>query len=234
MKSPLTKEKTESSRYIMVDVCRGFAVLLMIFYHLVFDLNGFRLMDIDLLGNPFWYALPRFIVSIFLVCVGMGLTLAHKKRIEYSRAIKRLAMIGAWALVITLITYILYPKNFIFFGTLHCIFLSSIGGLFFVKRPKTSLIISLMLMVPCLIFDFRLIPLSKWLGVEPFDYVPLYPWFGMVLLGIFIESLGLHKVDLKRTFLISILEKMGRHSLKIYIIHRPILIGLVFFVYKII
>ena len=227
-----TESKTCSKRYILIDVLRGFAILLMIFYHLIFDLNGFRLIKIDILGHPFWYALPRFIVSVFLVCVGMGLALAHKDGIRWDRALKRLIKIGVWALIITIVTYIVYPKNFVFFGILHCIFFASIIGLFFINRPKISLALGIILIIPALLFDFTLIPLSEWLDVKPFDYVPLYPWFGVVLFGIFIESLGLHKISIKRIFPINGLEIMGRHSLKIYIIHRPILIGLVFVLYQ--
>lgn len=224
--------KPPFERYIIVDVMRGLAVVLMTFYHLVFDLNRFHLVRIDILGHPFWYGLPRFIVTIILLCVGLGLALAHKKGLDYARARRRLYVIGAWAIVISIVTYTLYPKNFVFFGILHCIFMASIIGLFFVGRPKASLVIGLLAIVPCLIFDFTIIPVSDWLGVKPMDYEPLYPRFGVVLVGIFLESIGMHKIPISRVFPVRLLEKMGRHSLKIYIIHRPVVMGLVLGLYR--
>ncbi len=219
-------------RYLFIDALRGFAVLLMIIYHMIFDLNGFHLISFELIKNPLWYAFPRFIVSLFLICVGIGLALAHKQGIQWPQFRRRLYVIGIWALVISLVTYVLFPRNFVFFGILHCIFLTSLVGVFFVPRPKLSLALCLMLVISSLIFRPSLIPIADWLGVKPFDYIPFYPWFGMVLLGIFLESMGFHRIPLRNTRLTRALEAMGQHSLKIYLIHRPILFGGAFLLYK--
>lgn len=220
-------------RYVFIDALRGFAVLLMIIYHLVFDLNGFHLINFELIKNPFWYALPRFIVSLFLICVGVGLALAHKKGILWPQFRRRLFLIGAWALVISLSTYVIFPSNFVFFGILHCIFFTSLAGVFFVKRPKLALALGLLFVISALIFRPSLIPIADWLGVKPFDYIPFYPWFGMVLFGIFLESIGFHRIPLRNTLGTRALETMGQHSLKIYLIHRPILFGGAFLLYKV-
>jgi uncharacterized membrane protein len=222
----------KGGRYVFIDALRGFAVLLMIIYHVVFDLNGFRLINIELTKNPFWYALPRFIVSLFLICVGMGLALAHKQGILWPQFRRRLYVIGAWALVISLVTYALFPRNFVFFGILHCIFFASLAGIFFVNRPKLSLALCLVLVISALIFRPSLIPMAEWLRVKPFDYIPFYPWFGMVLFGIFLESIGFHRIPLRITPWTRVLKTMGQHSLKIYLIHRPILFGGAFLLYK--
>lgn len=131
----MTKEKTisgQTERYIMIDFLRGFAVLLMIIFHFAFDLNGFQFVKIDFVANPFWYALPRCIVFLFLVCVGIGLALVHKNGIKWGLVRKRLYKIGGWAFVISIVTYLLFPKNFVFFGILHCIAATSVAGVFLV------------------------------------------------------------------------------------------------------
>lgn len=216
----------------MLDALRGSAVALMIFYHAAFDLNGFRLVEIDLLGNPFWYGLPRFIVFLFLLCVGISLSLVHKGGIQWPLVGRRLFKIGGWALVISLLTYLLFPKHFVFFGVLHFIAAASVIGVFFVNRPGLSLFLCLVLVIPDLVFRPVLLPISEWLGVTPVDYIPFYPWIGIVLLGIYLESIGLHKIRLQRRSLIRVLETMGRHALKIYLIHRPVLVGTAFLVYR--
>jgi uncharacterized membrane protein len=219
-------------RHIMLDFLRGAAVLLMIFFHLVFDLDSFRFIAVDFLADPFWYALPRFIVALFLLCVGMSLALAHKNAVNWNSLGKRLLKIGGWAACITVITYMFFRENFVFFGILHCIAAASFLGVFFVGRPRLSLVLGLLLIITEFLFEPSLLPLSEWLDVSPMDYIPLYPWFGVVLLGIFLESINLHKIPLKKVFPVNSLASMGRHSLKIYIIHRPVLFGSVLLLYK--
>lgn len=227
-----TNGEARGRRYVFIDALRGFAVLLMIVYHLIFDLNGFHLINFELIKNPIWFALPRFIVSLFLICVGLGLALAHKRGILWPQFWRRLSVIGAWALVISLVTYVFFPRNFVFFGILHCIFFTSLAGVFFVNRPKLALTLCLVLVISAVLFGPSLLPIADWLEVKPFDYIPFYPWFGMVLFGIFLESIGFHRIPLRNTRLTRALETMGQHSLKIYLIHRPILFGGVFLLYR--
>lgn len=216
----------------MLDALRGAAVLLMIFFHLFFDLDSFRFIEIDFQSDPFWYALPRFIVSLFLLCVGMSLALVHKKAINWNSLGKRLLKIGGWAICITVVTYILFPKNFVYFGILHCIAAASFLGAFFAGRPRLSLVAGLLLITTEFLFEPSLLPRMEWPDVSPMDYIPLYPWFGVVLLGIFLESINFHKIPLKTIFPLKSLATIGRHSLKIYIIHRPVLFGSVLLLFN--
>ena len=216
----------------MLDALRGLAVLLMIIFHVAYDLNMFGFAKIDILKDPFWYGFPRFIVSLFLVCVGMGLAIVHGNEIKWNLVKMRLIKIGAWALVISMITYVFFPKNFVYFGVLHCIAVTSFAGVFFVNRPKFSLLFGLIFVSSNLIFQPTLIPLSQLLGVTPMDYVPFYPWFGMVLFGIYLQSIQFHKIPIKKIFPIKLLEIMGKHSLKIYLLHRPVVFGTFLLLYK--
>ncbi|MFH1627469.1 MAG: heparan-alpha-glucosaminide N-acetyltransferase [Pseudomonadota bacterium] len=228
----MKEDQVSGQRYIVIDFIRGCAVLLMVFFHLAFDLNGFHIVVIDFLNHPFWYCLPRFIVSLFLICVGMGLALVHKNSIRWHVIGRRFFRIGGWASVITVVTYMVFPERFVFFGILHCIAVASVVGVFFVDKPRLSFFVFLLFVVSNLIFRPTLVPVSKWLGVDSMDYIPFYPWFGLVLLGVYLESINLHKIPLKKLFPIGLFEIMGKHSLKIYLIHRPVIFGLVFSLYK--
>ena len=62
------------------------------------------------------------------------------------------------------------------------------------------------------------------------DYVPLLPWIGVVLLGIFaaphiMKWSQTHMQSVTDTAAIRWLALAGRHSLAIYLLHQPLLIG---------
>lgn len=219
-------------RYVMLDAMRGFAILLMVFFHFSYDLNIFRFIRIDIFTDPFWFTLPRIIVSIFLMCVGISLVIVHGDGIRWDKVGKRVIKIGGWAVVITIVTYFLFPKSYVYFGILHCIAVSSVAGVFFVSRPSLSLLLGLALVISDMIFQPELLPISRWLHVHPMDYVPFYPWFGWVLIGIYLHAIQLHQAPIKNTTLIKFMGFLGRHSLTIYILHRPILYGSVLAMYR--
>lgn len=222
------KNIIDPQRCLAVDVMRGLAVLWMIIFHLTFDLNFFRIVHIPFLYNIYWIGFGRFTLILFLLCVGLSLAIVHKQGIQWNPFRKRICKIGGWALIITIITYLILPGHFVFFGTLHCIAAASLAGVFFVKKPRLCLLLCVVLVVPDLVFDPTLIPVADWLGVIPMDYVPFYPWVGIVLLGIYLESVNFHKIPLKSNSLTRPFEAMGKHSLKIYLLHQPVFIGILF------
>jgi len=83
------KKMPQIERHIMIDFLRGLGILLMIIFHFVFDLNFSRVFYITFLNNPLWIGFGRLILTIFLICVGMGLALAHKTGIQWSSVKKR-------------------------------------------------------------------------------------------------------------------------------------------------
>ena len=67
------------------------------------------------------------------------------------------------------------------------------------------------------------------------DYFPLFPWWGVVLLGIFLGKQlypGYKRIfplpDWSRVPLIQAVSFLGQHSLTIYILHQPIIIIILF------
>ena len=163
--------KTEKfkSRSQFIDVLRGFTIILMIFFHFCFDLYNFGFLKIDIIHEPFWYALPRFIVFLFLLAVGMSLTLTHEDKMNWRPFWKRFLKISAFALLISVVTYILFPENWIYFGTLHAIALISVLSLPFLKKPNLSLAIALLLFVPSIFFNKNI----PWFSMphESWDYI---------------------------------------------------------------
>lgn len=214
------------SRSLLIDALRGFTIILMIFFHFSFDLQNFGFIHIDILHAPFWYFLPRLIVFLFLFAVGMSLTLAHAEQIHWKPFWKRLLKIAFFAVLISVVTYILFPDNWIYFGTLHAIALISIMTLPFLKRPKLSLLLALSLFLPSMILDKNL----PWFSLphQSWDYIAPFPWVGASLLGVFAVHRGLHRLSLPYNAFVKSLNYLGKHSLFIYLIHQPILFGSVY------
>lgn len=226
MKTEKINSRSLVQRSLLIDSLRGFTIILMIFFHFSFDLSNFGFLNVDIVHDPFWYALPRLIVFLFLFAVGMSLTLAHKEKIIWKPFWKRFFKITFFALVISVATRILFPDNWIYFGTLHAIALISLMTLPFLKRPHLSLIIALLLFIPSVFFDknlpWFLLPHQSW------DYIAPFPWVGASLLGVFAVHRGLHQSTLPHNALVKSLNYLGKHSLFIYLIHQPILFGSVY------
>src|SRR5450755_2138668 len=122
-----------------VDALRGAAICMMIVYHAAFDLNWFQIISADFNHHPFWLGFRDLIVSSFLLMVGVSLVLAARAGISPRRFWRRIALVGACALLVTVGSYAAFPKTFITFGILHCIVVSSILGWPLVRFPRAAL-----------------------------------------------------------------------------------------------
>lgn len=220
------KREKFNSRSRLIDAIRGFTIILMIFFHLSFDLNHFNLIKVDIIHAPFWYALPRIIVFLFLFAVGMSLTLAHRLQIRWKPFWLRFLKIAFFALIISVVTYILFPENWIYFGTLHAIALISVLSLPLINRPRLSLFGALLLFIPALFLD-KTIPWIQ-LPHQSWDYISPFPWLGASLLGIFAVHKEYHLIMLPDNAFANSLNFLGKHSLFIYLIHQPLLFGIVY------
>jgi uncharacterized membrane protein len=229
-----------SGRYQLIDILRGVAIVLMVFYHFCYDLTYFQLATFDFYRDPFWLNLRTLIVSLFLTLVGVSLVLAAEHGINKRRYFKRLGLLVLFALAITITSYIMFPGRTIVFGILHFIAFASVAGLLFVHWPVVSLVLGIGLVVLNLVFQHQLFDQAwlHWLGLMTHkpateDYVPVIPWFGVVLIGIFLGYRLQRDSGFQffRTFHSTgpparELAFTGRHSLLIYMLHQPILLGL--------
>lgn len=220
--------KKGHSRYPMLDVIRGFAVLLMIIFHFSFDLKVFGFARIDFQNNLFWWTFPRVIVFLFLFAVGQSLELSSKNGIRPKAVTSRFARLAIYAGLISLFTYFAFPDRWIYFGTLHCIAVCTILALPFVARPWISLSGAFIILFP-LVAGFE----WPWWRMKhsSMDYIPALPWLGVVLLGQFAYHKKVHELKLPAFPGKATLIFFGKYSLFIYLIHQPILFGLVKLIY---
>ena len=183
-------------RFWEVDFLRGLAIILMVLFHSVYDLDYFDVYDIDL-SSGVWFYLARFTTSLFLLLVGVSLFLSYSRtrllgeedRFRF-RLLKRSIWILILAMGITLVTYFSIGKGFIVFGVLHFIGISLLLAYPFLRLQWQNFVIGLFFILAGLYLQTVNVefPWLIWLGLAPqdfssLDYVPIFPWFGVVLMG---------------------------------------------------
>ncbi|WP_414650702.1 DUF1624 domain-containing protein [Ensifer sp.] len=246
--SPATETPPAKSqaRLAFIDVARGVALLAMALYHFVWDLEFFGYVAAGTAGTGGWKIFARLIASSFLFLAGYSLVLGQWPRLRIACFLRRFAKIAGAAALITFATYFAFPDTFIFFGILHAIAAASVIGLVFLRLPA---LVSFVAAAAAIAAPFYLrspifdAPWFWWVGLSETlprsnDYVPLLPWIGPFLIGLGTAKLFHARLvsavatrpaeDAGPKLWMTPFVFGGRHSLAIYLIHQPVLIGLVY------
>ncbi|CAO4143238.1 heparan-alpha-glucosaminide N-acetyltransferase [Methylorubrum extorquens] len=239
--SPAPTPPRSSRRIDALDLARGAALAAMAAYHGLWDLGFLQLTPQNFALTPPGRLAAHGIAGAFLLLVGVGLVLANGDGVRWRPFALRLARIGGAALLITLATWIAFPQSYIFFGILHCIAVSSVLGLPFVflPAPVTALAAAVVLVAPHVVAHPLLdAPELYFLGLgrglpDTNDWVPLFPWFGMVLAGIALARIARSALAgswltrwRARNAVARRAAFAGRHSLAVYLVHQPALLAL--------
>ena len=237
-----------SQRLDRIDQLRAVAMLWMTAYHFCFDLNFFGLMREDFYRDPFWTWQRTAIVSLFLFTAGLSQAVAVHQGQTWARFWRRWLQVAGAAVLVTAGSLLMFPNSFIYFGVLH-----GIAVMLIVARLTAgwgawlwllgALAIGLKFMAPGLIHAFPTLevlntPWLNWLGAisrKPVteDYVPLLPWLGALWWGM---AAGRWAVRERPQWLGSgdpvrrgrkALVLLGRWSLSYYLLHQPVLMGLI-------
>ncbi|MCL5436624.1 MAG: DUF1624 domain-containing protein [Candidatus Dependentiae bacterium] len=230
-------------RLLWLDLLKGISIVLVVGYHLLFDLDHFVGIPID--TEAWYWSLAAFpILAVFIGGAGVSLVLSSFNKTERTfrlLTIKKTAYLCCCALAVTAVTTSLFPDEAILFGVLHLIAVSRLVGMFFVQARRTALITGLaVLAVTPLVTQ---LPVQThafiWLGVVPdnfssLDYFPLFPWFGIFCIGMFLgqmlPSSWSLSWDVKNPGLLGrTLIFLGRHTLLLYLVHQPVILGMFWF-----
>jgi len=232
-------------RYPEIDIARGIAVVMMVIFHIAFDLSFLGIAGIPVSSLP-WRAFAMATAALFLLLVGISLSISAgyaKTRLSRSdfilKYLKRGAGIFAIGIGISIVTWILLPGAFIVFGILHLIGLSIALSPLYTGYSWQNLLAGLaMILVSPVVAAMRGDGWLVWLGIHPpafysIDYTPVFPWLGVVLIGVGLGAI-LYPRAARRwdhevpTLPSSPLRFLGRHSLAIYLVHQPIILGILF------
>jgi len=209
-----------------LDSLRATALVMMLVLNFVTDLNHFGIMNTET-GDQWWW-MARIAASLFVGISGVSYFLAHRLEYDFTKTSGRTQRLIFWAFVITIITYIFEPSAYVRFGVLHLLALASIVAFPVARKPEFALGIGLILLIIPLSSNSNLV----WLGLREtgftaVDYFPLNPWLGIFFIGlalasrIYPEGKPLTEIQWPEKWL-----WFGRNTLTIYVIHQPILIGL--------
>ena len=217
-----------------LDLMRGVAIIMMVAFHFIYDLNSFGFTDIPLFTHWAGTAWRIFIVFLFLSAVGISLVIAHSKTLKLKKFIKRQIYLGIAALIVSAGTYVMFPDGWVYFGILHLIWVSSLIAIFFINLPKTSLLIAVIILISSILgqLNFSIISniFEPYLPLSSIDYYPLFPWLSFVFIGIYLGHYPHYQKVF--TFRLNWLEVIGKHALIIYLTHQIVLFSAVSLAYN--
>ena len=215
-------------RYFEIDLLRTLAIVMMIIYHIAFDLHAYYGWTLNPFGGG-WWILARSTAILFLTLVGVSFVISSQKNI-----LKRSAVILGCAMIVTLATYLFDPNTYVRFGILHSIAVSILILPCFTRLKEWNAVVGVGIIILGRYMDgihastSLLLPL----GITPYsfqtvDYFPLLPWFGVILIGM---SIGhFFYVRRERTPITyskgwQILTVPGRRALIVYMVHQPLIL----------
>jgi len=230
------------ARYPEIDILRGTAILMMILFHTLFDLSFFRVAPIDV-AEGFWRYFAYATATLFLLIVGVSLSVSHAralKKIQGRALVQKFVLRGAGifccGLLVTIATWWYLKEGYVIFGILHLIGVAVMLSPLFFRFRTWNAVIGITFIVIGWIFATIPGPMALLVfGVHPLtfmsvDYTPVFPWMGLVLIGLAIGEFAYPRgerrwkvpqfpriVELPLSFL-------GRHSLVIYLVHQPVIL----------
>ncbi len=211
-----------------IDFLRAIAIILMVIFHIVYDLNEFLGIEADYLsGFWYWEGKTSALMFIFLAGISSGFS---------KNTVKRGIKILIFAMVITLVTYIFFREQYIRFGILHLLGTSMVLFPLLKKMNNVLLFISAVFIAltsisikSTLVDTSLLLPFGvMYRGFVTLDYYPISPYLSVFILGIlaykmyYYKGQSIFKFHYKNEYL-SIISK---NSLAIYLIHQPVLVGM--------
>jgi uncharacterized membrane protein len=214
-------------RIPFIDEMRGFALILMIIQHIFYYKDVSTNYTTQYSKNHLVSTSGTISRTLFIILVGVGLYESYinykdeeKKYVD--KRLNRALEILSHALLITIVSHVVYPAYGIKFGVLHFIGIASLLCIHLVKFPRVVAILGFLLLyfgnqIPqtgITIIDLMLGTNGKYFMM---DYFPLIKWLPYVFMGIFVAFLY-HKED-ARIFQNTILENIGKKTLNIYTGH---------------
>ena len=230
-------------RYFTLDALRGFALINMVAYHFCYDLRYLYGLPLRFMDERSGFCWQQMICWTFILVSGASAALSRRP------ARRGMAVLGC-GMLLTVVTFLIMPGQRIVFGVLHllgCAMLLTAGLLPLLQRLSpaagaagsfllflgtrwisSGLLFGVRIFEPGMVSTNLFAPLGIYgLGIFSADYFPVIPWYFLFLTGYFLFGVlraGGAGGLLSRK--IPLLSAAGRHTLPVYLIHQPILMGI--------
>ncbi|HIQ76952.1 MAG TPA: DUF1624 domain-containing protein [Candidatus Faecousia excrementipullorum] len=229
-----------------LDVLRGVCILGMVVVHLIYDLQTFFSLPF-LADSQLFDLIKQWGGVLFLLISGICVTLG-------SHPVRRGLIVFACGLICSAVTAGMYFLNMadksiiIYFGVLHCLGVCMLLWPLFKRLPVWALgLLGLGLTVLGLWISGNVVVDFPWLfplGLVPgdfasSDYFPLLSNLGFFLVGAFLGKTLYRK---KETLLprvnpanpvLAFFTLLGKWSLPVYLLHQPVITGLLYLILEI-
>lgn len=222
---------TSGKRYGEIDLLRATAIILMVLFHLIYDLGEFAGININY-QDPFWFVIGKTSALLFIFLSGLA---SGFSRSPVKRGLKVLLL----GMGITAVTYLAMKDMYVRFGILHYLGVTMIlfPFLYSLSSPMLGVLAGFSALLG---FWFKGIVLNTGIFLPlgliyqefgSIDYYPLFPYLSVTLLGMLAyrhlyarrnESLFALQLDSKPILWLS------RNSLGIYLVHQPIILLIIF------
>jgi uncharacterized membrane protein len=231
-------------RFDALDALRGGSMVWMTVFHFCFDLNHFGYTQQNFLIDPVWTWQRTIILSLFLFTAGVGQAVAVQQGQTWARFWQRWRWVAGSAVLVSVGSYLMYPRTFIYFGVLHGMAVMVILVRFTAGWGAWLWLLGLLAIATKYIAESVLLMGTSadlfnsmgfnWLGLvtaKPVteDYVPLIPWLGVMWWGMAAGAWAVrnrtHWLTLDLSPMGRALSVLGRHSLGYYLVHQPVMIG---------
>lgn len=226
---------TDGKRIDIIDALRGLSVILMVLHHLLFDLVEFMGAPAWLFSNPVFDSLHYVFAGLFILISGVSS--------QFSRSnLKRGVKVFAIAVIFTVVTSLPFINMPIRFGILHllgfCMVFYGLTRKVWDQIPKTAALIIYTILFAGTVLAVKLVDINVsylWMfgwfqtGFISADYFPIFPWLFVFLLGTWAGSYIVQN-KLPKWFYekrVAFFPAVGKKALLIYILHQPILYGII-------
>lgn len=238
----------QKRRYELIDAYRGLTLLSMIGYHFSYDVFILYGYYPEWLSNPFGYAWQQAICMSFILISGLC---ASFSRSHWKRGI----LLNVCGLIITAVTVIFSPSAAVYFGVLNLLgcsllllipvkklinernwavmaFVSLLLFILFrhVQRGYLGIGENVLFQMPDVLYEIKALTIFgfPFAGFRSSDYFPILPWFFLFLAGYCFSFYLAKSEKLQRlcTPKVPGLTWLGKHSLIIYMLHQPVLMGI--------
>ena len=244
-----------SKRIDIIDAVRGVAILSMVVYHGLYDVYDIFGYQIGIF-NVLKVLEPPF-AGAFILLAGLSCRFSHNNVLRGVR-------VFLFGMAVTAVTVLFMPSEAIYFGILHfmgaaiLLFVLVRRGVDRIPVP-----IALPLWAALFILTYAM-PSAYWIGIPGLfgfqlplgllsvpnlyplglpdlnffsaDYFPMVPWFFLFLIGT-IAGVPVRAGRLPEKFYtarVPFFAAAGRRTLLIYVLHQPVIFGILFLCFRVI